>query len=57
MRLTHHRRLVSQVIEIAIGIVDEPIAAEEIMRFKLAGRIVHILSCDAPPACSGVMIV
>jgi hypothetical protein len=37
MRLTQYRRLLSQVIKIGVRIVDEPVAAEEIVRFKLMG--------------------
>ena len=41
MRLAHDRGLFPQIIEIGIRIVDEPVAAEEVVRFKLDGRIVH----------------
>ena len=42
MRLTQYRRLLSQVIKIGVRIVHEPVAAEEIVLFKLVVLIVHI---------------
>ena len=51
VRLTHDRRLFSQVVEIGVRIVDESIAAEEIVRFKLVELIVHrSLPKARPPA-------
>ena len=42
MRLTQYRRLRSQVIKVGVRIVHEPVAAEEIVLFKLLLLIVHI---------------
>src|SRR5262249_22629829 len=41
MRLTQYRRLLSQVIKVGVRIVHEPVAAEEIVLFKLLLLIVH----------------
>jgi len=42
MRLTQYRRLLSQVIKVGVRIVNEPVAAKEIVLFKLLLLIVHI---------------
>jgi hypothetical protein len=44
MRLTQHRRLLSQVIKVGVRVVYEPVAAEEIVLLKLLSRSVKILS-------------
>src|SRR3546814_8935695 len=41
MRLAQHRSLRSQVIEIGVRIVDEPVAAEEIVLVKILLLVVH----------------